>query len=101
LTISIGLRAFIEAPSPQITKTNHQYKIPMSFQKQSSSAGKTQGNALEQLRAVSLIYLAANLDDPIYSSSDREIVCHFRGAWVDKGHVYAPTSRRARFASLH
>jgi hypothetical protein len=66
LTISIGLRAFIEAPSPQITKTNDQHKIPMSFQKQSSSAGKTQGKALEQLRAVSLIYLAANLDDPIY-----------------------------------
>jgi hypothetical protein len=38
----------------------------MSFQKQSSSAGKTQGNPLEQRRAVSLIDLAANLDDPIY-----------------------------------
>jgi hypothetical protein len=38
----------------------------MSSQKQSSSAGETQGNALEQRRAVSLIDLAANLDDPIY-----------------------------------
>jgi len=38
----------------------------MSFQKKASSAGKTQGNVLEQRRAVSLIDLAANLDDPIY-----------------------------------
>ena len=38
----------------------------MSFQKQSSSTGKTQGNGHEQRRAVSLIDLAANLDDPIY-----------------------------------
>ena len=38
----------------------------MSFQKQSGSAGKTQGNPLEQRRVVSLIDLAANLDDPIY-----------------------------------
>ena len=37
----------------------------MSSQKQSSSAGKTQGSPLEQRRAVSLIDLAANLDDPI------------------------------------
>jgi hypothetical protein len=38
----------------------------MSFHKQSSSARKTQGNAPEKHRAVSLIGLAANLDDPIY-----------------------------------
>ena len=38
----------------------------MSSQKQSSSAGKTQGNPLERRRTVSLIDLAANLDDPIY-----------------------------------
>jgi hypothetical protein len=38
----------------------------MNFQKQSNSAGKTQGNPLEQRPAVSLIDLAANLDDPIY-----------------------------------
>ena len=37
----------------------------MSSQKQSSSAGKTQGNPLEQRRTVSLIDLAANLDDPV------------------------------------
>jgi hypothetical protein len=65
LTISIGLLGFIKVPAPN-HETNHQYKIPMSFQKQSSSAGKTQGNALEQRRAASLIDLAANLDDPIY-----------------------------------
>jgi hypothetical protein len=38
----------------------------MSFQKQSSSARKAQGDAPEKRRAVSLISLAANLDDPIY-----------------------------------
>jgi hypothetical protein len=64
LTISTGLRGFIEAPAPQNHDSNQQFKIPMSFQKQSSSAGK-KGNALEQRRAVSLIDLAANLDDPI------------------------------------
>jgi hypothetical protein len=65
LTISTGLRGFIEAVS---SKSSNQSAIqdPMSFQKQSSSARKTQGNAPEKRRAVSLIHLAANLDDPIY-----------------------------------
>jgi hypothetical protein len=52
----------------------------MSLQKESSSARKTQGDASEKRRTMSLIDLAANLDDPNLSSSDREIVCHFRGA---------------------
>ena len=38
----------------------------MSFQKQSSSARKAQGDPPKQRRAISLIGLAANLDDPIY-----------------------------------
>ncbi|HXM01492.1 MAG TPA: hypothetical protein VN939_02755 [Chthoniobacterales bacterium] len=38
----------------------------MSFQKQSSSARKAQGDAPEEHRAIDLIDLAANLDDPIY-----------------------------------
>jgi hypothetical protein len=38
----------------------------MSFQKQSSPARKTQGDAPKKHRVVSLIGLAANLDDPIY-----------------------------------
>jgi hypothetical protein len=38
----------------------------MSLQKQSSSARKTQGDASEKRSAMSLIDLAANLDDPIY-----------------------------------
>jgi hypothetical protein len=39
---------------------------PMSFQKQSSSARKTQGDAPEEHHAIDLIRLAASLDDPIY-----------------------------------
>ena len=35
------------------------------------------------------------------SASDREDVCHFGGAWVDKRHTYTATSRQASFASLH
>jgi hypothetical protein len=38
----------------------------MSFQKQSTSAKKTQGDAPDKRRVVSLIGLAANLHDPIY-----------------------------------
>jgi hypothetical protein len=38
----------------------------MSFQKQSSSASKAQGDAPEERRAINLIDLAANLDDLIY-----------------------------------
>ena len=38
----------------------------MSPQKKSSSAGKTQGDASEKRSAMSLIDLAAILDDPIY-----------------------------------
>ena len=38
----------------------------MSLQKEPSSARKTEGDASEKRRAVSLIALAANLDDPIY-----------------------------------
>jgi hypothetical protein len=38
----------------------------MSLQKESSSARKTQCDASERRRAVSLIDLAGNLDDPIY-----------------------------------
>ncbi len=38
----------------------------MSFQKQSTSAKKTQGDAPDKRRVVSLIGLAANLYDPIY-----------------------------------
>jgi hypothetical protein len=38
----------------------------MSFQKQSTSAIKTQGDAPDKRRVVSLIGLAANLPDPIY-----------------------------------
>jgi hypothetical protein len=37
----------------------------MSFQEQSISAKKTQGVAPDRLREVSLIVLAANLDDPL------------------------------------
>jgi hypothetical protein len=65
LTISADLRRFIEATAP-----NHETKIavqdPMSFQKQSSSASKAQGDAPEERRAINLIDLAATLDDPIY-----------------------------------
>jgi hypothetical protein len=65
LTISADLRRFIEATAP-----NHETKIavqdPMSFQKQSSSASKAQGDAPEERRAINLIDLAANLDDLIY-----------------------------------
>jgi hypothetical protein len=65
LTISTNLRGFIEAAA---SKSSNQSAIqdPMSFQKQSSSARETQANAPEKRRAVSLIDLAANLDDPIY-----------------------------------
>ena len=38
----------------------------MSFQKQSSSARKARGDAPKERRAINLIGLAANLDDPIY-----------------------------------
>ena len=38
----------------------------MSFQKQSTSAKKTQGDAPDKRHVVSLIGLAANLHDPIY-----------------------------------
>jgi hypothetical protein len=52
--------------NPFCHETNHRSNIPMSFQKQSSSARETQGNAPEKRCAVSLIHLAANLEDPIY-----------------------------------
>jgi hypothetical protein len=38
----------------------------MSFQKQSTSARKTQGDVPDKGRVVSLIGLAANLHDPTY-----------------------------------
>jgi hypothetical protein len=38
----------------------------MRFQEQSISENKTQDDALDRLREVSLIGLAANLDDPLY-----------------------------------
>ena len=38
----------------------------MSFQKQTSSAKKTQGYATEEGGVLSLIDLAANLEDPLY-----------------------------------
>jgi hypothetical protein len=40
----------------------------MSFQKQSTSAKKPQADVPDKRRVVSLIGLAANLDDPLYQN---------------------------------
>jgi hypothetical protein len=45
----------------------------MSFQKQSTSARKTQGDVPDKRRVVSLIGLAANLHDPIYHETIRKL----------------------------
>jgi hypothetical protein len=45
----------------------------MSFQKQTTSTKKTPGYAPEEGGVVSLIDLAANLDDPLYHRSIRKL----------------------------
>jgi hypothetical protein len=45
----------------------------MSFQEKSKSAKKTQDDAPDRLREVSLIGLAANLDDPPYHRTIGEL----------------------------
>ena len=45
----------------------------MSFQKRSTSAKKTQDDAADKRRVVSLIGLAGNLHDPIYHQAIREL----------------------------
>ena len=45
----------------------------MSFQKRSTSAKKTHGDAAEKRRVVSLIGLAGNLQDPIYHQAIGEL----------------------------
>jgi hypothetical protein len=44
----------------------------MSFQKQTTSAKKTQGCAPEEDGVLSLIDLAANLEDPVYHPTVRK-----------------------------
>jgi hypothetical protein len=50
----------------------------MRFQEQSISAKKTQGDAPDRLPEVSLIGLAANLDDPLYHRAIGELSIIFK-----------------------
>ncbi len=62
---------------------------------------KAQGDAPDILHEVSLIGLAANLDDPRYHRAIGKLFYYFGGAQVDKRHTYTATSRQPSFASLH
>ena len=73
----------------------------MSFQEKSASRKKTQGDAADILREVSLIGLANESGRSTLSSSDRENVYYFGGAQVNKRRTYTATSRQPRFTSLH
>ena len=53
--------------------TNQQEKTPMSSQKRSTSAKKTQGDVADKPRVVSLIDLAVDLHDPIYHQAIGEL----------------------------
>jgi hypothetical protein len=73
----------------------------MSFQKESTSAEKTQVDAPDKRRVVSLIGLAANLHDPLYRRTIGKLSVIVEELESINAKRTQPPSRQASFASLH